>query len=94
MKRMTIRDGVLRKALREFTQGMEYELASAERDGWEGWDDRQFISDRALIARAKRNLTYVGRDKTNDSPKDAFDVANLVMFVWWRRKCESAKEGK
>lgn len=72
-------------AWKKFTQMMYDELAIAEENGWTGWDERDRFSDASLIHRARVNLQKFAWDKENEFPEHAVDVANLLMFICYRR---------
>jgi len=75
----------LNRVVDEFAVAMKEKLAEKARDGWCGWDD---LEDGTELTRIKEKLgervvwLLIGDDK------QAVNVANFAMMIWYNDKEE------
>jgi hypothetical protein len=73
----------LRRCFEAFTEEMKKRLAKKEDEGFEGWDNNTNLH---LAQRAKTKVHRLEAPSDHVDVKDAIDVANLMMMLWYRLK--------
>jgi hypothetical protein len=79
-----LRSFKLNKALADFTDEMRKRLAQKEQQGFTGWDREEKIPIEGLIDVASLSLTDLDSEGSDKYAKTAIDVANFMMFLWYR----------
>jgi hypothetical protein len=68
-------------AVDKFGEAMQKKLLDKLDEGYAGWDEPSVFSENDLVAKFMKAVT-----SSKDLSKDAIDIANLAMFIWWRKK--------
>lgn len=72
---------LLNESLREFTKLMNDRLMQKANQGFTGWDDLDKFSNEDL-----NNMIYQKISERNRGKSNEVDIANLMMFSWYRKK--------